>query len=307
MSSTYSAASAASLSDSSVQECASSPSARSTDTRAPCSLDTGRECRATETFESSQQTDLFATDSEASTSSAAASRVRTYRSPEKAQDSPARAPDCGANSRALLARFDRATSSWRTPQRCLVEGWAKYSETWPRSGLMRSGTAYQLPPLARRISATGSGLLPTPTGMGGGGSSRSGERIDETPTLEGMARKGLLDTWRPRWPTPTAGDAKASGSRNTANSRAHPGISLTDAVRADGGTGRRWATPTARDHRHPNARPFSQRGGGSRGEQLPNQIGGPLNPTWVEWLMGYPEGWTVCDASEARSSRSSRK
>ena len=21
-------------------------------------------------------------------------------------------------------------------------------------------------------------------------------------------------------------------------------------------------------------------------------IGGQLNPTWVEWLMGYPEGWT---------------
>ncbi len=22
--------------------------------------------------------------------------------------------------------------------------------------------------------------------------------------------------------------------------------------------------------------------------------GGQLNPTWVEWLMGYPEGWTDC-------------
>ena len=22
---------------------------------------------------------------------------------------------------------------------------------------------------------------------------------------------------------------------------------------------------------------------------------GALNPTWVEWLMGYPEGWTDCE------------
>jgi DNA (cytosine-5)-methyltransferase 1 len=69
-----------------------------------------------------------------------------------------------------------------------------------------------------------------------------------------MARKNV-------WPTPTAGDAKSSGSRNTANSKAHPGISLTDAVRNDGGTGR-------------------------------TEGGGPLNPTWVEWLMGWPLGWT---------------
>ena len=36
------------------------------------------------------------------------------------------------------------------------------------------------------------------------------------------------------WPTPTAGD---SGSRNTPGSKAHGGMSLTDAVRGDGGTG----------------------------------------------------------------------
>jgi hypothetical protein len=40
-------------------------------------------------------------------------------------------------------------------------------------------------------------------------------------------------------PTPTVGDARSSGSRNTASSKAHPGISLTDWVRRDGGTGRR--------------------------------------------------------------------
>ena len=37
-------------------------------------------------------------------------------------------------------------------------------------------------------------IYPTPTDAStGGGSSRSGERINETPTLQGMARKGMLD------------------------------------------------------------------------------------------------------------------
>jgi hypothetical protein len=32
---------------------------------------------------------------------------------------------------------------------------------------------------------------------------------------------------------------------------------------------------------------------------------GPMNPTWVEWLMGYPAGWTDLDASETQSCPSS--
>ena len=36
-------------------------------------------------------------------------------------------------------------------------------------------------------------------------------------------------------------------------------------------------------------------------------IGGSLNPTWVEWLMGFPLGWTVCEPSATPSSRKSPK
>lgn len=38
-----------------------------------------------------------------------------------------------------------------------------------------------------------------------------------------------------------------------------------------------------------------------------NVVSGQLNPTWVEWLMGYPEGWTDLEASATPSSRRSRK
>jgi hypothetical protein len=33
---------------------------------------------------------------------------------------------------------------------------------------------------------------------------------------------------------------------------------------------------------------------------------GQLNPTWVEWLMGFPLGWTDCEDSETLSSRKSQ-
>lgn len=66
------------------------------------------------------------------------------------------------------------------------------------------------------------------------------------------------------WPTPTSGDSKSSCSRNTSTSKANRGMSLTDAVMGDGGGGRN--------------------GLGRQGTLL--------NPDFVEWLMGWPIGWT---------------
>lgn len=38
-----------------------------------------------------------------------------------------------------------------------------------------------------------------------------------------------------------------------------------------------------------------------------NVVSGQLNPQWVEWLMGYPDGWTDLKGSGTPSSRRSRK
>ena len=230
---------------------------------------------------------------------------------------------------------------------------------------MRNGIAYLLPPLVRLTDAIECGSLPTPSAISygtnhGGGMGRVGP---VRPSLETMARKDL-------WPTPTSGDARSSGSRNTESSKAHPGISLTDAVRQDGGRGRMWPTATASDGNRGQNDPDGKRGqtliGAARGQMWPTasardwkdtpgmarvgaggrkrtdqlaravyatpqatkrgpdysrtdretsdggtdlvtQIGGQLNPTWVEWLMGFPPGWTDCEASATRSSRRSRK
>ena len=61
-----------------------------------------------------------------------------------------------------------------------------------------------------------------------------------------------------------------------------------------------WTTPAADDTGHRKDR-YAQ-----GGTALSMQAGGSLNPTWVEWLMGFPLGWTVCEAWETRSSRRSR-
>tara|TARA_Y100000593_G_scaffold52177_2_gene98038 strand:- start:443 stop:736 length:294 start_codon:yes stop_codon:yes gene_type:complete len=64
----------------------------------------------------------------------------------------------------------------------------------------------------------------------------------------------------------------------------------------------RFPTPDA------NCWKNGERGTGTGGgEQLSNhavapQSGGQLNPTWVEWLMGFPDGWTDLEDSVTPSS-----
>lgn len=69
----------------------------------------------------------------------------------------------------LFATLDQPTSIWKTSQGCLpglMGISASYSTSWPRSGMMRDGGCYLLPPLGRLTEETGSGLLATPTATG---------------------------------------------------------------------------------------------------------------------------------------------
>src|SRR5690606_7494350 len=113
-----------------------------------------------------------------------------------------------------------------------------YSETFPRSGMTRSGIAYRLPPLVRLTSGIGSGSWPTPRG------SKRGPRAREGAEL-------LL--------------------RKQGRSRHHR---LEDATIC-------FPTPNSRDWKGP----------GYEG-QLPTVLSGYPNPAFVEWLMGFPMGWT---------------
>ena len=59
---------------------------------------------------------------------------------------------------------------------------------------------------------------------------------------------------------------------------------------------RMWPTPTANEDAAgtPNGKMQRMLGNdpGVRGVSSEEWKRGALNPTWVEWLMGYPEGWT---------------
>jgi hypothetical protein len=122
----------------------------------------------------------------------------------------------------------------------------------------------------------------------------------ERPTLAHLIAGSASGYSRAFIPTPTAGDAKSSGSRQVQGSQAHPGISLTDYVRQDGGRGRMYPTPTCNDAKNNGGQGQMRR----NTEQLNVIAGGALNPTWVEWLMGWPLGWTDCTASVTDRFRS---
>lgn len=93
-------------------------------------------------------------------------------------------------------------------------------------------------------------------------------------------------------PTPTARDASSS-VRNGPNS--NPGTTLTAFVRM-------YPTPNARDHRSGKGRKEN-----GHSPQLPEVLGGLVNPRWVEWLMGFPVGWTKFTPSATRKYRSKQQ
>ena len=143
---------------------------------------------------------------------AAGSPVRTLVTPGKVPDWPENDPASGANMLGSLARYDRATSLWETSQLCLGEGLETFSETWPRSGMMRSGTAYRLPPLVRLTAATASGLWPIPR-------ANDGEKRGE---IANDIRSGLPAAAK-HWPTPTSRDWKSGkASQATMDRNARP-------------------------------------------------------------------------------------
>lgn len=210
--------------------------------------------------------------------------------------------------RGSLASYDQDSSSWRTSQACLVSGWEPFSETWPRSGMMRHGTAYPLAPSAPLTGGIGFGLLPTPVatlGTKGGPNQRDSRgrpglqmaammlpRPTATPygsnksASPNAAVRPSLETIAMMWPTPRSSPNENRQTKPTPSQLAGKhGMNLATAAAM-------FPTPAARDWRHPNAKPYSERGGGTKGEQLPNVVGGALNPTWVEWLQGFPLGWT---------------
>lgn len=212
------------------------------------------------TSQSSQAT-LFDETELTSISSAAGSPVRTLASLEKGLVSRVKDLASGSNIGELLGKSDPDGSSLRMCQQSLLEAEAPLLMTLPRSGMIVSGNAYQRQPLARSTDATDGGALPTPQARDYFPPHNPEYIAKKRADGHGMSNLNDYVAHHHLWPTPVARDCRT----------------IKGAARAPNATGTEPLTVVV--------------------GQLENTTNGALNPTWVEWLMGFPLGWTDLEGS----------
>jgi len=206
-------------------------------------------------------------------------RVRTYQLPGTGMVSTVPAPASGVKWHESSARYDLSSSSWKT-HLCLWEEDLHWSSvTLPKWGMTRSGALFQHPTAERPINATAFGLWPTITVHGN----------HNKPGSSKNAGWGLSSAAK-QWPTPTA-TLGSKGGRITPR-KGREGGTLIEAVSA-----RTWPTPVASASKGSSQAALKRKSGADRSKaRLDHAVmasdGGQLNPEWVEWLMGWPIGWT---------------
>lgn len=197
--------------------------------------------------------------------------ARTSASQEAARGLTENAPGSGEKWSGSFAKWSPSGFSRRTPQLSLLADSEPSSVTWPRSGLMRRGECYPLATLAHGMRGSASGSLPTLDANQHKYRLQGGSQ--QSSSLEAMARRGELSML----PTLTV-----CGNYNRKGASTQSGDDLHTKL----------ATLCARDYRFPG-KSRMERTGSKAGDPLPQQLGGPLNPTWCEWFMGFPLEWTA--------------
>ena len=154
--------------------------------------------------------------------------------------------------------------------------------------------------LRLRLSELGTGdrecfsLRPTPTTMDAlPPKSPEALKKEMTGSRQGRKQPCNLRDWvavqegKSLWPTPRANEYKDTLQSVPPSRQKDPGkCNLTQRVAME----RMFATPCAADAQGSH--------GGNNHRSLRTDVAGQLNPTWVEWLMGFPPGWTDLNASE---------
>ena len=220
-------------------------------------------------------------------------------SAEQASSSESSTPATSGLTRSAssrnAARRGSSSKTWTALHRSTIG--ASFSKTLRRQGMMLAGACCPLEMWVLPIfgNAYGSSqLIPTPSAI----NANEGEKLAtwEARRLATKERVGNgngfgtpLSIYVQQWPTPCARDHFPPHKPEyiaAKKAQGHGMSNLNDAAALR----TTWASPASRDYRSGKGR---QENGHT--PQLPEQVGGLLNPTWVEWLMGWPIDWTDPD------------
>ena len=207
----------------------------------------------------------------------------------------------GLGSERQLAFYDPDTQSWKMFGDISLWGEYQLLESLPPSGMTRNGVLFLQPAWEPITDATESSLWPTPTAVHRPmeGNVRMYQALIEAGEMTEEEATQILgkSPWEAQgkipamWPTPTARDYKDGRTPRIRNGRIQ-----TDSV---GRAVQIWPTPRAGpmcggtgaanqiEERYSDGTITSEERQAMRAGN-----GGILNPTWVEWLMGFPTGWT---------------
>lgn len=197
-------------------------------------------------------------------SSVVASRAKIYQTQAEEPALPESVVDSGGNCYEPFAWYDHSTSSWKTWQRCFIGGWESFSETWPKAGLMRNGVAFRLMTSAPHIYGKEFGLLvQTPIKSNSIPSQKLRDAKNRLPTVKEYTRGWWERKGMKLYPTPIASDNRDRGNISSpcVQRRLEKGKQIT----------------------------LSQSLQGT----------GLVNPRFIEWLMGFPDGHTDCLSASA--------
>ena len=186
----------------------------------------------------------------------------------------------GQKCTALLAKYDQDMRLLKTYQCSFIEELNEYSATLPKSGTIVNGKLSEQTKWELGIEERGYGLWLTPgTVQIEPTKKRRAKRIKFRKSIGrkdlpgSLAEQVAVKKFHPKmFPTPTVADTftdKLKSSQQKEGSM--HSVNLSQAVHMKN------MFPTK-----------SQQGTGT------------LNPMWVEWLMGYPIGWTDLQDSETQ-------
>ena len=206
---------------------------------------------------------------------------------------------------ALLAKYDQDTQSLRTFQCSFIEELNVYSATLPKSGCIVNGKLWEQTKLELGIGEKESGLLPTfPTPTT---ADTWTDKLKSSQQKEGSMHSVNLSQavhMKEMFPTPTARDYKDSVSVIPPSIGKTRGETVANKIARLRMEERKvFPTPTSGMHKQDvNDQGEYAKRIQEKGHQvsLPASIKlenhqnntGTLNSDWVEWLMGFPIGWT---------------